>query len=486
MQDPSHAYTSPGNYTITLTVTDDSNNTARASQVIVIETDTIPTANFTSNTTGIIAGQAVQFTSTSTGGNAPLSYLWDFGDLSPGSTLRDPEHQYATAGNYTVSLTVTDRNGNASTDTRINYIEVLEDLQPVANFTANVTGILEGDRVAFTYTGSEGNGNLSFHWDFGDGSVNATIQDPSHQYLAPGTYTVTLAVVDVDGDAHVEAKAGHIQVGDDLQPVASFSTNVTAIVEREWVHFTFTGSGGNVPASFQWDVGDGTVNYTVPAFSHRYDASGTYTATLTVTDADGDASTVSIIDCITVSKRPPTNGTAQHLDPGVHDMYLVDGQGTIWLELPGLEVLAPVDVTLALYLDINGELEGTFGVAAGFSIAFSNDGNVQLPATALFHAWDAYFNETPAPGNLSLYIASMDTISLVNTNATAVQHAGRCTFTHPVDGSGYFGIVSSNQEDIRIWEDVEDIPGYPPLLVLLVGGLAAVAVAGKCTRKKRS
>ncbi|MFX0098765.1 MAG: PKD domain-containing protein, partial [Candidatus Hodarchaeota archaeon] len=413
-QHPSHLYNSSGNYTVTLAVTDNSNNTAFASKVITVEADLVPSANFTSNATTIIAGQAVQFTSTSTGGNAPLSCSWDFGDNSTNSSLQDPAHQYAVAGNYTVTLTITDRNGNSSTETKAGFIEVLADFQPVANFTANATNILEGDFVLFTYTGTAGNGNLSYQWDFGDGSGNSTLQDPLHQYATPGNYTVTVTVVDVDGDESTFALPTAIEVGPDLIPVTNFTASATTIVEREWINFTFTGSEGNAPASFQWDVGDGTPNYTAPAFSHQYVDSGTYTVTLTVTDDDGDANTTSIIDYIIVDKRPTTNGTVQHFDNGTHDVYLVDDQGTIWFEIPGLVVLSPVDVTLTLYLDINGELEGTYGIAAGFSIEFSDDGNVQLPATTIFHAWDVYFNEAPTPGNLSLYVADFESLSLVN------------------------------------------------------------------------
>jgi hypothetical protein len=142
-------------------------------------------------------------------------------------------------------------------------------------------------------------------------------------------------------------------------------------------------------------------------------------------------------------------------------------------------VLSPVDVTLSLYLDINGELAGTFDVAAGFAIEFSNDASVQLPTPALFHAWDAYFNVVPDPANLSLYFVSVDSFSMVNTNATAVQFPGRCTFEHVVDGSSYFGIVSSTEEQIRIWEDVQDIPGFIPLFLL-----ASIAVALAILRRR--
>ena len=56
---------------------------------------------------------SVTFTDKSTGGTEPYRYSWDFGDGS-NSTRRIPRHRYASAGNYTVTLTITDRAGNAA------------------------------------------------------------------------------------------------------------------------------------------------------------------------------------------------------------------------------------------------------------------------------------------------------------------------------------------------------------------------------------
>jgi hypothetical protein len=67
-----------------------------------------PQASFTASPDA--GDHKIQFTNTSQG--TPLmSYHWDFGDSSPASTQANPEHTYAQAGFYTVTLTVTSRYG---------------------------------------------------------------------------------------------------------------------------------------------------------------------------------------------------------------------------------------------------------------------------------------------------------------------------------------------------------------------------------------
>jgi PKD repeat protein len=68
----------------------------------------------------------VDFTDTSTAPDGTVvSWLWDFGD-SGTSTLQNPSHTYASAGTYTVTLTVTDSNGN--TDDFQDDVTVIENL----------------------------------------------------------------------------------------------------------------------------------------------------------------------------------------------------------------------------------------------------------------------------------------------------------------------------------------------------------------------
>lgn len=86
------------------------------------------------NTTGgrvAQVGDAVRFISQIVGGFAPYSYQWDFGDRDT-STEVAPAHAYKAAGNYTVSLKVTDSRGNTDIETTQDYITII----PVPSWNA--------------------------------------------------------------------------------------------------------------------------------------------------------------------------------------------------------------------------------------------------------------------------------------------------------------------------------------------------------------
>lgn len=62
---------------------------------------------------------------------------------------------------------------------------------PLANFTVNATSNCTG---TFSFTDHSDSIPQTWLWNFGDGSANSNIKNPSHTYTAPGTYLVTLIV----------------------------------------------------------------------------------------------------------------------------------------------------------------------------------------------------------------------------------------------------------------------------------------------------
>lgn len=75
---------------------------------VVITVKPLPTASFTTNTTGLTATCKPK-------DSLLASYSWNFGDGTK-DTAREPKHTYPSKGIYTISLTATDSNGCSSTD----------------------------------------------------------------------------------------------------------------------------------------------------------------------------------------------------------------------------------------------------------------------------------------------------------------------------------------------------------------------------------
>jgi PKD repeat protein len=195
---PSHAYASGGTYTVTLKVTNSVGLTNTTSKQVTVASDESPTAGFTFGPSSPVAGEtSVSFdgsTSSDPDGSV-TSYSWNFGDGTPAGSGANPSHTYVNAGTYTVSLTVTD--SSSRTATISHQITVVADELPSAAFTFSPSTQTSGQPIAFDGSASsDRDGSIvSYAWNFGDGTT-ATGAKPSHAYKKPGTYTVTLGVVD--------------------------------------------------------------------------------------------------------------------------------------------------------------------------------------------------------------------------------------------------------------------------------------------------
>src|SRR6266566_818828 len=104
---PTHVYTAPGTYTVTLMVTDSSTPTQTKTASTPLTVTAPFAADFTFSPSSPNVGQTVTFTSTVSGGKTPYTYSWTFGDGGT-STAANPTHVYTAAGTFTVTLTVHD------------------------------------------------------------------------------------------------------------------------------------------------------------------------------------------------------------------------------------------------------------------------------------------------------------------------------------------------------------------------------------------
>jgi outer membrane protein assembly factor BamB len=135
---------------------------------------------------------------------SPKNDVWQL--TTVGSSEQNPSHTYTVPGRYNVMLTAWNT-GGSNTSTKTNYITV-DYIPPVANFTASVTSGATPLFVRFTDFSTDYPTNWS--WDFGDGATS-TLQNPTHVYLANGTYTVNLTATNPSGSGTV-SKTDYITV----------------------------------------------------------------------------------------------------------------------------------------------------------------------------------------------------------------------------------------------------------------------------------
>lgn len=258
-----HTYAAAGGYAVTLTDTMYGWTTICSSDT-TISIGVAPNSAWTSSTNFLTAN----FTDQSTF-NGAVTHLWDFGDGNT-STQQNPSHTYAADGTYTVCLTVSDACGADSSCQSVTVSVAC--VNPVADYTYVSNNLAVDFTDASATTGSM----VTWAWDFGDGN-SSSVQNPSHVYAAPGTYTVCLAVVDSCG-ANTYCEPITVTCP---QPTAGFTVSGTD------PSFTFTNtSTTSGTVTYAWDFGDGNTS-TVMSPSHTYTANGTYTVILVVTDDCG-------------------------------------------------------------------------------------------------------------------------------------------------------------------------------------------------------
>jgi PKD repeat protein len=270
-QHPSHFYAQQGDYVVTMIAV--SVNGCFDTAYEDIHVYPVPVANFT------MAHEAtcdlpvkVNFTNTSTGGN---QYYWTF-DNTKSSSLFSPFTTYDALGYYTTRLVVFTDKG--CTDTISDVFHVAP--QPHAAFDISPQTGCQPLIVDFTNKSTQ---STSWFWDFGDGDTTSKFE-PTHTYLNPGSYNVTLYARNGRNCADTLVK-GTVDVY--LKPIASILASPNyAVGGTTYGGYSFVSNSSADATKFYWDFGNGKTSRRSDTL-FRYDFPGEYKVNLIVENDNG-------------------------------------------------------------------------------------------------------------------------------------------------------------------------------------------------------
>lgn len=333
-QNGTNTYSSVGDYNASLKITDSGN----VNSFLYVETNVsvVTSANYSPvtisgfdiNTTSGAVPLGVDFNITASGGSDSYTYSWDFGDGNT-SALEDPTNKYTSAGNYTVTVKVTDSANSANYTTGTAHIAVSStSSSPVTirAFTINPSAGQIPLATSFALTPSGGSGSYSYLWNFGDGTTS-TSQNPSNTYTSEGNYTVSVTVTDSGDSTNYTTGSATVSAVDFSPLSVSLSASPTSGSAPFTVAFSGTISGGSAPYTLSWNYGDGSsesVSSTTATFSktHNFTTTGSFETLLTVSDSTSSASaSTRIASAIEITSSGPVNSVSDSSPTGGEGDY---------------------------------------------------------------------------------------------------------------------------------------------------------------------
>lgn len=416
LQNPVHAYSASGLYSVSLTVLSDSGCTDSFSQNI--NTAALPVADFTSS--GLCPLTPATFNDASSGGSIN-SWNWNFGD-GTSSILQNPLHAYSLPGTYLVTLNVTTVNGCSNSKTKQVTIHSLPD----ADFSS--AAVCRGSNTPFTDLSSDSSGILnSWQWNFGDGTVS-TQANPSHLYSQDGNYTVQLIVATSNGcfDTVAHNITVHALPNANAGPDQSICQGQPVMLNA---------SGGT---SYMWSTGQ-----TFPSISVNPTATTSYI--LTVTNSNGCKNTDTVM--VGVGSAPFVNLTDAFICAGNSVALNAGNQGSNFLWSTGettqnisVSTAGNYSVTVTNNAGCTGSADATITVGGSGLSDNLNDVSVCPDQSVVFDAGNSgsvfLWTTGSTSQSITVYTPGIYSVTVTDTSGCAATFSALLTID-PLPVAGF-------------------------------------------------
>ena len=253
LEDPQHAYVTPGTRTVELVVTDARGAMTTDTRQITVQDPNGPGADFTFSPTVPLVGGVVTFTNTSTpsSGQSITGAVWDldndgeFDDSPAGWSFGIP-------GNHAVSVRVTQSNGKQA----VKQLNMRVNAPPTAAFVWSPSTPVANESVDLISTSTDAEGPLTAQdWELdGDDDFNDATGPSFTKAFPAGTHTVKLRVTDSDGVVRTVTR----QLSVLGLPTANFNFSPTVPLVGQVLTFTntSTASSGQAITGALWDLDD--------------------------------------------------------------------------------------------------------------------------------------------------------------------------------------------------------------------------------------
>ncbi|MBN3322381.1 PKD1 protein, partial [Atractosteus spatula] len=276
-QNVTYTYPQPGEYTLTVSVSNRYENVSQKVHVFVYSI--LTSVEIQNDTDPLVVGMPAVFEAHPLPSPYGIVYTWNFGDGSPCLQGRERRvnHTFSQSGVYTLSVLANNTISSIGSQMSILVFEEIRGL------TASSSGPTELNTPTYINAFVESGNNITWIFDMGDGSVLTSAEpEVEHKYVKDATYVVNITAMN-----HVNSLSVSLRVQVFVLEVLKLEPS-GCIQELLNISFIAFVSGNSSSYVYEWSFGDGSPNRTIhhsPEVAHRFSRSGNYHLSLVLSSS---------------------------------------------------------------------------------------------------------------------------------------------------------------------------------------------------------